>query len=123
MAIEQIARRLVALCRDGKFSQAHDELYADNAASVEPEGLPPGALGNVEGLAAIRDKGRQFRQRTETVHSMAVSEPVIAGNWFSVSMTMDITMKQFGRTEMSEICVYHVKDGRIDREEFFHDFG
>jgi ketosteroid isomerase-like protein len=123
MNIEQIAGRLVELCREGKFSQAQDELYADDAVSIEPEGLPPGALGNVEGLAAIRDKGREFQERTEAVHSLQVSEPVIAGNWFSVSMTMDITMKQYGRMTMSEICVYHIKDGRIDKEEFFYDFG
>ncbi|GAA0708806.1 SnoaL-like domain-containing protein [Dokdonella soli] len=123
MNTEQIAQRLVTLCREGKFEQAHDELYADNAVSIEPDGLPPGALGSVQGLAAIRDKGRQFQERTEAVHSMAVSEPLISGNWFCVTMTMDITMKQYGRMTMGEICVYHVHEGRIDREQFFYDVG
>jgi ketosteroid isomerase-like protein len=123
MSIEKIADRLIELCRQLQFEEAQTELYADNATSIEPEGLPPGALGNVAGLAAIREKGRQFRERTEAIHSITVSEPVLTPNWFSVMMSMDITMKQFGRITMSEICVYHVRDGKIDREQFFYDVG
>lgn len=123
MKVEQIAQRLVELCRDGKFEEAHTELYADNAASIEPDNLPPGALGSVKGLAAIQEKGRQFQAAIEAFHGMQVSEPLIAGNWFSVTMTLDVTMKQFGRQVMSEVCVYHVRDGKVDREQFFYDVG
>ena len=123
MTVEQIARRLVALCREGKFEQAQNELYAEHTLSIEPDGLPPGALGSVKGLAAIRDKGRQFQERTEVLHSITVSEPLIADNWFSVSMKMDITMKEFGRVNLAEICVFHVRDGKVDKEQFFYDVG
>ncbi len=123
MKVEQIAKRLVELCREGKFEQVHTELYADNAVSIEPENLPPGALGNVQGLAAIQEKGVKFQAMIEAFHGMQVSEPLIAGNWFSVTMVLDVTMKQFGRQVMSEVCVYHVHDGKIDREQFFYDTG
>jgi hypothetical protein len=38
-------------------------------------------------------------------------------------MTMDVTMKEYGRITMSEICVYHVKDDKIVQEQFFYDAG
>jgi ketosteroid isomerase-like protein len=123
MNIEAIAKRLVELCREGKYEDAQRELYAEDAVSIEPDGLPPGALGSVKGLAAIYEKGRQFNAMIEAVHGGSVSEPVVAGNWFSVVMTMDVTMKGRGRMNMSEICVYRVRDGKIVHEQFFYDVG
>jgi ketosteroid isomerase-like protein len=123
MSTESTAKRLVELCREGKFEQAQDELYSKDAQSIEPDGQPEGALGTVKGLDAIKAKAKQFQERTEAVHSMSVSDPIVAGNWFTVSMTMDITMKEVGRMTMAEICVYHVRDGKVDKEQFFYDMG
>lgn len=123
MDTKAIAKRLVELCREGKYEDAQRELYAEDAVSIEPDGLPPGALGNVRGLAAIYEKGRQFNAMIEAVHGGGVSEPVVAGNWFSVAMAMDVTMKGRGRMNMSEICVYRVRDGKIVHEQFFYDVG
>jgi hypothetical protein len=121
MSTEAIAKRLVELCREGKYEQAQRELYAKDAVSIEPEGLPPGMPVNVKGLEAIHEKTRHFQAAVEEVHSSRVSDPVVAGNWFSCEMTLDVTMKEAGRRVMSEICVYHVKDGKVDREQFFYD--
>ncbi|MDQ2971510.1 MAG: nuclear transport factor 2 family protein [Rhodanobacteraceae bacterium] len=123
MNTEQIAKRLVELCREGKYQEAQDELYAQDAVSIEMEGQPPGALGNAKGLDAIREKGRKFGEMLETVHGGSTSDPVIAGNWFSVASEMDATMKGRGRVQMREICVYHVRDGKIDHEQFFYEMG
>ena len=123
MNTEAIAKRLVELCREGKYEEAQRELYAEDAESIEPDGLPPGALGSVKGLAAIYEKGRQFSAMIEEVHGGSVSEPVVADNWFSVALAMDVTMKGRGRMNMSEICVYRVRDGKIVREQFFYDVG
>lgn len=123
MSVEQIAQRLVALCREAKFEEAQNALYAEDAVSIEPEGLPEGALGSVRGLKAIRDKGREFQVRLEAVHGIVVSDALIAGNWFSLTMTMDVTMKQLGRVTMGEVCVYQVREGKIVREQFFYDVG
>jgi ketosteroid isomerase-like protein len=121
MSTETIAKRLVELCREGKFDQAQDELYSKDAESTEPSGSPQG--GTVKGMDAIKKKGKQFQDSVEERHSMTVGDPIVAGNWFSVVMTMDITMKQYGRQHMTEICVYHVKDGKVDQELFFYDAG
>ena len=123
MNTQAIAKRLVELCREGKGEQAQNELYAEDAESIEMDGLPPGALGNVKGLEAIREKGRKFNADIEEVHGGTVSDPIVAGNWFSVTMTMDATFKGRGRVNMQEICVYGVRNGKIVREQFFYDLG
>jgi hypothetical protein len=121
MNTQQVANRLAELCRDGKYEQAQDELYSKDAVSVEMEGSQ--GLGNAKGLDAIREKGKQFNEAVEAVHGGSVGEPIVVGNWFAVTMTMDATMKGRGRVNMQEICVYQVKDGKIVREQFFYDLG
>ncbi len=123
MNTEAVAKRLVELCRKGEHEQAQRELYAQDAVSIEMAGAPAGALGDAQGLQAIYEKGRQFAAMVEAVHASSVSEPVVAGNWFSVSMTMDVTFRGRGRVQMTEICVYQVRDGKVVREQFFYDLG
>ena len=123
MSTESVAKRLVAMCRHGQFEEAQHELYAKDAISIEPEGMAQGPLGNVKGLDAILEKGKRFQASVSEMHSIQVSEPQIAGHWFSVVMTMDVTMKEHGRVNMQEICVYQVKDDKIVHEQFFYDAG
>jgi hypothetical protein len=75
----------------------------------------------VKGLPAILEKGHQFGAMVEEVHANHVSDAVVAGSWFSVSMLLDVTMKGRGRVHMKEICVYRVHDGKITHEKFFVD--
>lgn len=117
MTTQEIANRLVELCRKGNYEAAQKELFSPNAESVEP----PQAQGlqTVKGLNAIIEKGHQWQSMVETVHGGSVSEPVVAGNRFSIALTADVTMKGTGRTNMEEIAVYDVKDGKIVKEQFF----
>ena len=123
MNTQQVANRLVELCRRGEFSKAHDELYAQDAVSIEPEGAPGGALGNVRGLDAIREKGKSFDQTYEKIHGITVSDPLVSGEFFSLVMGLDATWKQGGRYAMEEICVYRVRNGKIVLEQFFYPVG
>ena len=121
MNTEQIAQRLVQLCREGKFDEAQNELYSKDAVSIEMEGAQ--GIGNAKGMDAIREKGKQFNAGVEAMHGSSVGDPIVTGNWFALTMTMDATMKGRGRVDMREICVYQVKDGKIVREQFFYDVG
>jgi ketosteroid isomerase-like protein len=118
MTIKQVADRLVELCRSGKYEKAQQELYADDAVSIEPHATPAFEK-ETKGLPAILEKARKWEQMVETVHGGAVSEPLIGGNFIAVSIEMDITMKTHGRMNISEIAVYQVKDGKIVSEQFF----
>ncbi len=116
MTTQEVADKLVALCREGKNMEAVNTLYSDDIVSIEPDGAP---VKEVRGKEGVLGKTQQFFEMIEEMHGGHTSDPVVAGNHFSCSMSMDITMKGVGRVNMDEICVYEVKDGKIVREEFF----
>lgn len=118
MSITEIANRFNELSSLGQWDQIQNELFAETAVSIEPA-HPPG-MKSVEGLEAIRQKGKEFGEMIEEVHSGYSNQPQIAGNHFAVAMGMDITMKGMGRMKMDEIAVYEVKDGKIVKEQFFY---
>ena len=39
MTTQEVADKLVSLCRENKYQEAYD-LYADDAESIEMEGMP-----------------------------------------------------------------------------------
>ena len=118
MTTKEIAKRLKKLCDKGDWEGAHKELYAKNAVSIEPQ-ASPGFEKEVHGLDAIIEKGKKWQSMVSEVHEIEVSEPMVAGNTFAVTMRMDMTMKDKKRSDMTELCVYHVKDGKIISEQFF----
>src|SRR5437868_5669056 len=117
MTTQDVANRFNELARQGNWEQIQEELFADNAASIEP----PHAQGlqSVEGKKAIKQKGEMFQTMVEEMHGGYSSKPIVAGNYFAVAMGMDATMKGMGRTKMDEIALYEVKDGKIVKEQFF----
>jgi len=118
MTTQEVANRLVELCREGKNEQAVKELYAPEIVSVEPEGAPNRI---VKGLAGIAEKGMQFQNMIENINSSYVSDPLVAENFFSISMLMNVKMKGVPvDVDMDEICVYTVNNGKIVKEEFFY---
>lgn len=118
MKTEDVAKRLVALCREAKWEPAQKELYSPNAVSIEPQATPAFEK-ETKGLPAILEKGRKFSAMVEKMHSLSVSDPIVAGNAFACTMQLDMTMKGQGRMNMAELCVYQVKDGKIVSEQFF----
>lgn len=120
MTTQEIANRLVELCREGNYEQAQDELYADNARSIEMDQMGEDAAGIVEGMEAIKEKGRRWEQTFTEMHAAPCSDPLVAGKFFSVMMGFDATWKEGGRSTLEEICVYEVADGKIVCEQFFY---
>ena len=119
MTTKEIADRLVELCRKGEFEQAQKELYAEDAASIEPD-ANAGFPKETYGLKNIIEKGNTFQSMIEEVHGNNMGEPIFGGNAIAVSLSMDLTMKGRGRSKMEELCVYEVKDGKIVSEHFFY---
>jgi ketosteroid isomerase-like protein len=118
MTTKEIADRLIELCRKGDFETVQSELFADDAVSIEPYSTPDFEK-ETKGKDAIKEKGEKWNTMVDTVHEMEVSDPVIAGNSFACTMRMHITMKEKGEMDMTELCVYEVKDGKIISERFF----
>ncbi len=117
MNTQQIATRLVQLCRENKNIDAVNKLYSDDIISKEPKGSPVRSRGK-RGVTA---KNEEWVNSLQEIHSEEISEPLVAGNFFSVSMYFDATYNEHGRTAFTELCVYEVKDGKIIAEEFFYN--
>jgi hypothetical protein len=118
MTTQEVANRLVELCRAGKIHETVTELFAQNAVSIEAnDSMGP---KTVTGLPAITEKGKKFDSMVETFHGAKISDPVVAGNYFSISWWIDTTMKGRGRSQMQEICVYKVENSKIVSEQFFY---
>ena len=117
MTTTEIANRLVELCSKGDFENAQKELFADDAVSIEPH-ASPAFEKETKGLDAILEKGHKWSSMVEEYHEMKVSQPLVGENSFAATMFMSVTMKDMGRTDMTELCVYNVKDGKIVSEQF-----
>lgn len=118
METKEIANRLVAYCRKGDWKGAQNELYGNDVVSIEPYPTPDFEK-ETKGLKAVKEKGDKFTGMIEKVHSLEVSEPLVAGNSIAFVMKMDVTMKGKERMAYPELCVYQVKEGKIIKEEFF----
>jgi hypothetical protein len=117
MTTTEIANRLAELCKQGQFEAAQKELFADDAISIEPYGTPAFDK-ETKGLDAIIQKGHKWSEMVTEYHGMKVSEPLVAGDCFALTMWMSVTMKDSGKMDMTELCLYKVKDGKIVSEEF-----
>mgnify|MGYP001800919341 CR=1 FL=1 len=116
MTTNEVATKLVALFNAGDMEAPYKELYSPNIVSVEQEGN----FTKCEGMEEVMKKGQWWQENFE-VHSASASQPLIADDWFTLTFTMDTTHKPSGmRSEMTEVAVYKVKDGKIVYEEFFY---
>jgi ketosteroid isomerase-like protein len=118
MNAQEIANRLVELCREGKNSEAINELYDEHAISLEPEGSQ---MPRTEGRDAILRANEQWFESVQELHSAYVSDPLVGGDYFACSMNFDVTYKEQGRMDMNELAVYGVKDGKIASSQFFYN--
>jgi hypothetical protein len=112
--IAEIAGRLISLCNERKFVEAYTELYADNAVSIDPnyKNEP------LTGLQNLIEREKQFLANVE-IHDIKVSDAIFAGNYFSVILSMNFTVKGQGDKLVEEICVYKVENGKIVSQQFF----
>lgn len=118
MTTVEVAKRLVTLCQRGAWEQALDELFHKNATSVEPEG----AMNvTTTGIANIQKKGQEWSKMVKEFHGVDVSEPLVAGEHIVLKMVSDITFHEGGRQQSEEICLYHVKNGKVLTEQFFYE--
>ncbi len=117
MTTQEVANRLVELCRVGQIAQAQEELFAEEVTSTEP---PHGPIKSAKGKKAVAQKGAEFAGMIETRHGGSFSDPIIGGRYFSCAMILDATFKGQGRMTLEEICLFEVKDGKVVSEQFFY---
>ena len=76
-------------------------------------------MREVRGRAAVHAKG-EWWVANHDVHSFETSGPYVNGDQFALRFKIDVTPKATGqRTQMDEVGLYTVRDGRIAEERFF----
>ena len=119
MTTREIADRFYQLSQEFNWKQIQEELYDENAQSIEPDNAAAQGLRNVQGIEAIKNKAKDFDAMVEEMHGGYTGKPIVAGNHFAVALGMEATFKGAGRQKMDEIAVYEVRDGKIVKEQFF----
>lgn len=113
-AAAEVAEAVAALLRDGKAHEVESEWMAPGVESVEGVGV---ALA-WSGRKAVLAKYRAWEADHE-IHSMQIEGPWVGATGFALRYAIDVTQKSTGqRSQMEEIAVYTVKNGKIAREEF-----
>lgn len=112
--IHEISSRLVSLCEERKFIEAYNELFAEDAVSIDP-------IYNNEpltGLHNLVERERQFLSKAQ-IHDIKVSDANFAGNYFSVIISMHFTPNGQESKSIEELGVYKVDKGKIVSQQFF----
>ena len=118
MNTKEIADELIKMCRDGKVEEVKEKFFTEETVSLEPrEGILP---KETKGLMAIQKKAELFISMVDDFYGSKISEPMIAGDYFSVLLETDIKMKGEARKTDKEICVYKTQNGKIISEQFFY---
>jgi ketosteroid isomerase-like protein len=121
----EVGKKLVDLCKQGKFGEAVESLYAPNIVSLEAMSMP-GNPARQAGIDAVRAKNKAWVDNHE-VHGCTVTGPFPNGDRFVVFFGLDVTAKggpmAGKRMKMDEAALYTVQNGKITQEEFFYDMG
>ena len=122
MSTYEVGTKLVELCKQGKYKQAMETLYAPDIASIEAASSP-GMPRETRGLPAVMAKDKAWGDN-HTIHDQGVAGPYPHGDRFIVHFSFDVTNKQTNRRmKMDEMGLYTVRDGKIAHEEFFYVMG
>jgi hypothetical protein len=118
MTTQEVANRFYELAQQGNWEQIQDELFSQNASSIEPAHSQ--GLKSVSGMENIKGKGAEWSAMIEEIHGGYCNAPQVAGNHFTCTMGVDVTMKGQGRINMDEVAVYEIQNGKIVKEQFFY---
>ena len=124
MSVIEIGKQLVELCNAGKGLEAVDTLYDEKIVSIEGQGSEE-ISAVTEGIQAVRGKSVWWFDNHE-VHASSAAGPFCGhrDDQFVVKFDMDITNKPSGeRTQLSEVALYTVADGKVIQEEFLYLMG
>ncbi|WP_165590798.1 nuclear transport factor 2 family protein [Ruegeria denitrificans] len=116
----EIGRTFVQAMRDRRGLANVDEMYAENAQSIEAVVPPVRQFRITKGSDAIKGKREDWLAAHEIIEFDVDGPYVHPPNRFSVRYKADVKQKETGqRITLSEIAVYSVADGKIVLEEFF----
>jgi ketosteroid isomerase-like protein len=121
---QKVAEHFAKMFKDGNGTgtDTMQNLYADDARHVESMEMP-GSPRITEGKPALLKKSKEYYEN-HTIHSSSCTDPIVNGDQFTCEMSMDCTSKEGPiagkRMNMTETCLYTVKNGTITEGKFFY---
>ena len=121
MTTQELASRYYDLFQQRQVAEIYQQLYSTGIVCTEPEhALAIGVPTVTRGIEAVLAKSKARQEIIAEVHSFFSSAPVVGGDYFSVAMGRDMTLKNGQRVQLAEIAVFGVKEDKIVSETFFY---
>lgn len=121
MTTQEVANRYCELANQNKWPEILEELCGEELINKEPEHVIARGIPTITtGLENVKAKGIANRAMIEAVHSQHCSEPLVAGDFFTVVLSRDVTYKGRPRMHREELGVFQLREGKIIAEEFFY---
>jgi ketosteroid isomerase-like protein len=113
---EDVANGLTELVKQGKFEEAAQKYYSVDIVSTEPFGEP----ATVRGIDAVNEKGKHFFESFE-IKGVQVEGPFVNGDQFVTEYKVETIDRKSGeQSELHEVALYTVNDGKIVDERFYY---
>ncbi|MBY6161496.1 nuclear transport factor 2 family protein [Mameliella alba] len=121
MLLKEIAEELVAGCREGRELENLDKIYAADAVSVEAMPMDGADSAETHGIEGIKGKHAWWSATFEVLDG-TVDGPFLHGDdSFAVIFEMKAKHRESGEvSDMKEVAIYSVADGKIVREAFYY---
>ncbi|WP_350286845.1 SnoaL-like domain-containing protein [uncultured Croceitalea sp.] len=117
MTNQEIANRLVALLREGKFNDVYDELFHLDAEHIEPQSEH---FSLVKGVEAIKAKDAAMQENLAGAEGLEVGDAIVAKEYMAIPYKMTALLKDGNKWPLDEIILYNVEDSKIISEHFFY---
>ena len=118
MTTQEVADRLISLCREGKYEEVYKKLFSPEIISREPEGS---TWPEAKGFQELEKTGKMWLEMVEEFIEGTISDPIVAGDHFACTMKSKVRFKGSTETiDMDEVSVYKVVDGKVVLEQFFY---
>ena len=115
MPIEQHVRELISLVEQGRFLEAIQEFYAEDA-SMQENNEPPRV-----GLPALLEREKQFLKSIRGMHVHRADSFLVDGNRAAINWIFEITDGEGKRRRLDEVAYQLWRDNKIVRERFYYD--
>ena len=115
VSLEEYVIQFISLCEDGRFLEAVERFY-DEDAIVQENNEPPRI-----GRAAQAAHERNVPSRIREIHLNRAASFLVDGDRAAINWVYEYTGSDGLRHRLDEIAYQQWGDGRIVRERFFYD--
>ncbi len=112
---QEVGESLVEMFNRGEFKQIEERWWSPAIESIEGTGMA------WAGRQQVDAKNAWWSSQNEILGASAEG-PFVGATGFAVKFRMEVAERTSGnRTQMAEVGVYTVRDGKIVREEFMYE--